>query len=859
MEVLDYTFLLTHDHFDSVFSNFAGISTMLYQGSQERLFYENLELAGEQGDREDKQFAFPTQCLVMGDFGVGKTSLVKSLTGEPFDPHQPKTQGIDHRVVDHEWKNFNLTDLVFGDLWRFLKTGEVEVALIGAGRANSPVVVRKFEVITGLVRLIIYFCALTITAVFLMGTVYNLNVAFLLFYFIYYGHLLFQCCTFQFDSTFRFILASSVFILSRPGLITGLYLGLRSHMYEGFVEFALNTRAHILLGIVVGIAFVTLVLFLGLGPLQLPFGLSQLVKNQIFIVIVCFYRLLLSIFIGSLFGFLVGISFRNLHETCDYFSKTLPTCNEYTGHLIYNLLSSFFWEFPLLFLEIKYLRHIFFAIKEKTSGWTFIILLVIVFFCHCKLAWTSPEEYFQISFPLYICFTLYQEWTCTYSVSNEKDYLNLPNRYMTLALWGTGEMNSKMLKSALKEKFPSLKLKILDFAGDKEYYAFHHMFLKSQAIYVIVFNITNFVENNFKNINACIARLQFWLEPVCSHVPRKTPIFLVGTHRGDMDKNYMEGLNSHLITNLWNPYCDELVINEDDELIFFPVENSNGKYDVGVQILQTKVMSIAKGGLSTIDCEIPLSWITIQDAIIHLREKKDVKFCVTLEEFPTVFGNFICTNCSEETLKYFHEKGLIIYLDKDPKLPKWVLLKPEILVDIIIQLVVSPQQMMQERGFRRDWNLLHDEGKLTSLLLTRTIFTVQENEEAMTAFLEEYDLICPLLNKKVQMSDDEQHQPTHFVPALLPMSADSPVPVWHDDPTDKKFYVFFKRFLPEPLFHRLLSRAHKLSKIEYPNGQPVVCRDAGIFWMSPSPEYKQPYRLRLLKEEAMIEVTFSSR
>ena len=200
----------------------------------------------------------------------------------------------------------------------------------------------------------------------------------------------------------------------------------------------------------------------------------------------------------------------------------------------------------------------------------------------------------------------------------------------------------------------------------------------------------------------------------------------------------------------------------------------------------------------------------------------------------------------------------MIYLDKDRDLSNWVLLKPEILVDIIIQLVAPPPQMIQERGFRRDWKLLHEKGSLTKSLLTRIISTVQENEEAMTAFLEEYDLICPLSNNKVKMRslyDDEEHQPTHFVPSLLPMSADGCIPTWHDNSTDKTFYVFFKRFLPEPLFHRLLSRAHKNSKLEFPNGPVVMFKDVARFWMS----HRQPYRLKLMKEEAIIEVTFSSR
>jgi len=399
--------------------------------------------------------------------------------------------------------------------------------------------------------------------------------------------------------------------------------------------------------------------------------------------------------------------------------------------------------------------------------------------------------------------------------------------------------DKKMLKSALNAKFSSLKLKILDFAGDKEYHAYHHMFLRSDAIYIIVFNMVEFVKEDFRALTAGTQRLQFWLESVCSHVPRKAPVFLVGTHRGTMNKNCMKILDGHLRRKLWDPYCDELVVNGLEGLSFFPVENSAGQSDIG----------------------LPLTWIRIQDAIISLQEKKEATFCVTLAEFPWAFDDFVCNSCSKETLKYFHEKGLVIYLDRNQNvdLSNWVLLKPEILVNIIIQLVTPPPENTQQRGLRCDWNLLQKKGMLTKPLLKSIISKVQENEEAMTAFLEEYDLICPLLNKKVKiysLYDQDEKQPNHFVPSLLPMSADGDIPVWHvDDDADKKFFVFFDRFLPQPLFHRLLSRAHKNSKVEFPNGLTVLYRDAGKFWMSAW----QPYMLKLMKGEKMIEVTFSYR
>ena len=831
----------------------------LEERGQGRIFAESVQFGGEQGDVTDKQYVFPRQCLVLGDSEVGKTSLVKSLTGKPFDPKQQKTQGMDQCLVDNEWKNCNLKDLVLGDLWKFLGSGQVELVLRTSGTATFC---QEVEIFSKPWRIFFDFAYLIPIMLFfvswLVGIIFNfpINMRSCLIVVIHFGLMNFHCVVTRYKSTsnLRFISATLVFMLSCRGFLIGSYLPLvMCYFDESYIAFA-STRAFLMLGIGAGIAFVAI--FILIGPIQMPFCTGGLVQNRNFIPILCVCRLLLSIFIGVIIGSVAATSvLRGLDdESC---TETLNTSIPLNWHrAVQTWVTYFDFNSPTEFFR-EYENTIRIKLSIQRGLWgPFNILLILAAFYHLKLVFTTPIFYFVITYPLFICFSFCQEW---FRVRSMPNITRCPsNNSMILMLMATGKVDTAMLKGALNEKFPSLKLQILDFAGDKEYYAYHHMFLKSQAIYVIVFNVAKHIQNNFKNIDIAIERFQFWLESVCSHVPPKTPIFLVGTHRGDLDEVCMQIINDHLKEQLWNSYCDELVVNDVDGLIFFPVENSKGENDVGVQSLRIKLMLVAEERDAARDCDIPLSWITIKDAIINQREMERAKFCVTLQEFPYVFNNFICTSWSKETLKYFHEKGLVIYLDKDPELSEWVLLKPEILVDIIIQLVTPPPQMIQEKGFRRDWKLLHGKGILTKSLLTRIISTVQENKETMTAFLEKYDLICPLSNNKVKMCslyDDEEHQPTHFVPSLLPMSAEGSIPTWLDNTTDKKFYVFFKRFLPEPLFHRLLSRAHKNSKLEFPNGPVVMFKDVGKFWMSP----KQPYRLKLVKEEAIIEVTFSSR
>ena len=854
--------------------------------SQEKHFYQNIEVKEKQGDTINTNFAFPRQCLVLGDPRVGKTSLVKSLTGRPFDPAEQRTQGIDQSLVDHKWKNCDMRDLVFGDLWRYLKTGDVQVALIGTGRQNNKVLVQdsEFMMTTSLLRLYLYFCGIVITLLFVIGTIYRYPVKYLLFYYIYHGYLMFPICVNFFEShDIRLTLATVAFILNRRGLLIGLYSAIMICPFnKSYLEFA-STREFLMLSTVAGTAFVTLFLFI--GPQRLPCVTGRLIRNQTLMKFLCFCRLPLSILIGLISGFIVARSFWRLEGLCFWEHASielsvaspsheikdaetiakLTACTQSNDRIITSIFAIFVVDFPLIILDTNYVRNVTkSAIKKDRSLGSVpqIALLIVWTYYHIKVAYqahTTPRiaiYFFIITFPAYVGLTFYQELFCSNSDGSKTQFVNPFNSFMTLALIGNGEINTKMIQTALNKKYPFLKMKILDFAGDEEYYAYHHMFLRNQAVYVVVFNMSDFVPEEFKNLKA--ERLLVWFESVCGHVQPKTPIFLVGTHCEHIDKNHMQNLNSKLKQILWTSYCDELVVNEDEDLIFFPVENSKGENDVGVQMLRIKIMAAAEECKPTTDDKIPLSWIRIQDAIIQLRQRKVARYCVTLREFPWAFGNIIHTNWSEETLKYFHEQGLIIYIAKDKDLSDWVLLKPEILVDIITKLVTSSPQMTQTRGLRSDWRLLQEKGLLTKPLLISIISNVKENEEAMSAFLEKYDLICPLTNTKVKivtLRDKERLQPTHFVPSLLPKSQDVCNPAWYDDKRDKKFLVFFERFLPEPLFHRLLSRAHKKSKVEFANGATVVFRDVGKFWMSS----RQPYRLKLMKKEGVIEVTFSTR
>ena len=266
-------------------------------------------------------------------------------------------------------------------------------------------------------------------------------------------------------------------------------------------------------------------------------------------------------------------------------------------------------------------------------------------------------------------------------------------------------------------------------------------------MYVVVFNLAHFTAGNFQYIEAEIQRICFWLESIHSKVAPKAPIFLVCTHRGNMSRACLGYFNKHLQQSLWQTFSNDLTMNEEDRLMIFPVESKDGIHDRGIKNLKRTMILIAEEYKTTLGQTIPFSWIKIQDAIISLWEKGNTKFCVSLEHFPTLLRDFICSNWSKETLKYFHEKGLVIYINKGENsvISEWVLLKPSLLVDITIQLITprTDDELFSQHGFRKEWTLLHNKGMLTNSLLRHILTGIHENEEAMTGFLEEYGIICP--------------------------------------------------------------------------------------------------------------------
>ncbi|XP_068723172.1 uncharacterized protein [Montipora capricornis] len=827
-------------------------------------------LPEDQEEQIQSQFVFHGQCLVLGDSRVEKTSLVRSLIGEPFDPGQVKTQGIEERLVDKEWKTLDVKkDLAFGNFRSFFKAILIQLMLFSKAGSITFLVASPVDYLKLLLVLLVC-CIVNVTTSLLnledsqgdgldglLSFIMFVSATLILYTFLplilypWVSHLLRPLTPTMLIEWIR------VTVIRKPRLLTiGVFLSVMTKCFLGGL-FKMRSlpfcgcQMIIYVGIALSIGTVGVLLLLGFlllkgikaiekkrcHPCQHKFIATKITSTEM----ISFWRFVFTVFTGYMIC-LIPLTFTNFNFEfiCDF--------AVFLAHV---------WH---LFLAIVLVQQLYKLLQLRD----FVNKLILLVCGSLYLMRLPPILYFFMLYVTFFFYTLYTECLYMYLNSlvgsgasdNEKQGENM----FSAVVVDKTVLDVTKLKSELNRKFSFLKMKVLDFAGDREYYSYHHLFLRHHALYIIVFNLEEWEEKDFMGISRHIQRLQFWMQSVCSHVPRSTPILLVGTHRGNMDNNCLKILDDHLRRFLWKRYCDELVANDSEMLLFFPVENSLGNMDNGIEALQRKVVSVAEKNKKTIGREIPLSWIQIQDAIISLKENPNARVCITLAEFQRTIDDADCNTYiwSKETLEYFHEKGLIIYVDKkeDIDLSNWILLNPEILVDIVIQLVTPSTENTQYRGLRHDWGLLQRKGILTKALLQSIICKVKEDEEAITAFLEQYDLICPLEYKATEMK--RRHhcdvQATHFVPSLLPLSADGDKPVWHDHYRDKKFYVLFNKFLPDALFHRLLSRAQKNSNVEFPSGQTVLYRDAGKFWMNPYLSYK----ITLMEEEKMIEIAYNS-
>eukprot|EP00924_Labyrinthula_sp_SR-Ha-C_P000368 snap_masked-scaffold_25-processed-gene-4.40-mRNA-1 protein AED:1.00 eAED:1.00 QI:0/0/0/0/1/1/8/0/810 len=302
--------------------------------------------------------------------------------------------------------------------------------------------------------------------------------------------------------------------------------------------------------------------------------------------------------------------------------------------------------------------------------------------------------------------------------------------------------------------------RVYDFGGQEIFSSVHHIFMNSNSLYFLVFNMTKISEND-------LFRSKFWCESILRNT-EKAPVIFIGTHLKRYKRKNAEDRNLEKIQNKLQDFVEnlssELNIMKNDMNIFFPIENSKLDSQEKKNI-KDKIKSIVSGAAG-INKENFLNFRIGTACILFLDNCREQTNIMTLKEFE--HKSYSCGFEDwevEQMLEIYSRAGLICYfpyLDLEAN-ENFVFLAPSYLAQALGSFIRDPT--FHELAFRIPINKFSlyrtyvDSGKL--------------NKELFNILLKDYSrkerkYILSLALKSLVLIPVEKENDVFVLPELLP-------------------------------------------------------------------------------------------
>lgn len=218
----------------------------------------------------------------------------------------------------------------------------------------------------------------------------------------------------------------------------------------------------------------------------------------------------------------------------------------------------------------------------------------------------------------------------------------------------------RLSKASLNDKETKYaKISIWDFAGHPLYQAMHHVFLNRRSFYLVVLNLVELC--NPESTHKALTKVDFWLNSIRVHTPQTTPVFLVGTRRGEVSEEDISQAEKDLYGGFIEKFGQQLVKSKEKSFLF-AVENSLGGSDAGALELKKAIEDEASRLMLT-DEELPLLWLHFEEEILKCRDKSDCPACVRktfLKDMMEGSYRAVDEREFESMLHFYHDSGVII-------------------------------------------------------------------------------------------------------------------------------------------------------------------------------------------------------
>ena len=222
-----------------------------------------------------------------------------------------------------------------------------------------------------------------------------------------------------------------------------------------------------------------------------------------------------------------------------------------------------------------------------------------------------------------------------------------------------------------------LILSLFDFGGQSVFNIIHHLFLTSYGVYVVVFNMLDFLPQSKREES--LSEMSFWINSIVMHTRdamtgKIAPVFLVGTHKDYVFDVASLKLISQIIKerfqyNVGWPHIQENKNSTADySLCFFPVNNKEGLRDEVITDLMSAIENVVKEA-EYVKEPRPLTWLRALDELVATKRS----FLTNEEASSITTANGVEEDAVSLFFSFLNEMGVVLWL-KEEKLRDVVIL-----------------------------------------------------------------------------------------------------------------------------------------------------------------------------------------
>ena len=335
-----------------------------------------------------------------------------------------------------------------------------------------------------------------------------------------------------------------------------------------------------------------------------------------------------------------------------------------------------------------------------------------------------------------------------------------------------------------------LMLTLHDYGGQPIFYSMHHLFIKRNSLYCIVFNMFELMEQKKKTGNGTsLGFLKSWIDAIMVHTLSKdandtATVAFVGTHKDKCPDEGQHDYFSNMIYELieGTPVIHKTIRNPlgvgrqgTTTHFFFPVDNLQGVKDtIFVELMKRITASVGKELFVT--QRRPIAWMRCVDMFTEqlTTHKKMHLTYADASEIARLAG--VSDSDFDNLLKFLNQMSVVMWFNEGELLRNVIILDVfGYLVKAICTVICKHQPTANDstshsseasercqRLMPQDWNEFMKAARISEKLLHGLLEDWETQKAVIIALMCKFTLLVPLKDESDEISDG-----FFLVPSLL--------------------------------------------------------------------------------------------